>query len=70
MVRWASLRQPFESIVGMCARLHIAVLAEGVETAAERNYLRDLNVDLMQGFLFAPPAFQSLAVVEPQCFSA
>jgi EAL domain-containing protein (putative c-di-GMP-specific phosphodiesterase class I) len=59
-----------ESIVSMCARLGIAVLAEGVETAAERDYLRDLGVDLMQGFLFAPPAFQSLAVVEPQCFSA
>jgi EAL domain-containing protein (putative c-di-GMP-specific phosphodiesterase class I) len=53
-----------DGIVGMCMRLRIAVLAEGVETVAERDYLHALGIDLMQGFLFAPPAFRSLGNVD------
>lgn len=57
-----------EGIVNICERLNIVVLAEGVETAAERDYLCSLGVDLMQGFLFARPAFQSLGAVDPLSF--
>ena len=32
------------------------VLAEGIETEAQRAFMVDLGVDLMQGFLFARPA--------------
>jgi EAL domain-containing protein (putative c-di-GMP-specific phosphodiesterase class I) len=36
-------------------------VCEGVETTAEFAVLRDLGVTLMQGFLFAKPAFERLA---------
>lgn len=57
-----------EGVVKICDRLSIVVLAEGVETAPERDYLRALGVDLMQGFLFARPAFKSLGAVDPRAF--
>jgi EAL domain-containing protein (putative c-di-GMP-specific phosphodiesterase class I) len=42
-------------IVGVCRALSITVVAEGIETEGEMTTLRDLGVDLMQGFLFARP---------------
>jgi EAL domain-containing protein (putative c-di-GMP-specific phosphodiesterase class I) len=57
-----------ESIVALCARLGIAVLAEGVETQAERGYLESAGIALMQGFLFAKPAFKALSPVAPEAF--
>jgi EAL domain-containing protein (putative c-di-GMP-specific phosphodiesterase class I) len=47
-------------ILAICRMLAIRAIAEGVETAAEARVLRDLGVSLMQGYLFAKPAFQSL----------
>jgi predicted signal transduction protein with EAL and GGDEF domain len=35
--------------------LGLAVTAEGVETAEQAAWLRALDVDLGQGFVFAPP---------------
>ena len=35
--------------------LNIAVVAEGVETAAEREAATELGCDLLQGFLFRKP---------------
>ncbi|MBA3804391.1 MAG: EAL domain-containing protein [Acidobacteria bacterium] len=58
-----------EAIVQICDRLSIVALAEGVETARERDYLLELGVDLMQGFLFARPTFKSLGSVDPRSFS-
>jgi EAL domain-containing protein (putative c-di-GMP-specific phosphodiesterase class I) len=43
------------SIVGLCSELHILVVAEGVETAGERDKLVSLGCDLLQGYLFAKP---------------
>lgn len=54
-----------ESIVDLCLKLGITPLAEGVETPAERDFLASLDIDLMQGFLFAQPAFKALASVDP-----
>lgn len=54
-----------EGIVETCGRLGVQVLAEGVETAAERDFLRGAGIDLMQGFLFCEPAFQALGAVDP-----
>lgn len=51
-------------IVSVCAELGIRVIAEGIETPAERDCLLDAGIELMQGFLFAPPAFRALAQVE------
>jgi len=53
------------SIVDLCEKLDIVALAEGVESAGERDFLSSAGIDLMQGFLFARPAFKSLASVDP-----
>jgi EAL domain-containing protein (putative c-di-GMP-specific phosphodiesterase class I) len=45
----------------ICDELGILVIAEGVETAAERDFFQDEGVTLMQGYLFARPAFRQLA---------
>lgn len=39
----------------MCTDLKIAVVAEGVETAGERDALTELGCDKLQGYLFAKP---------------
>ena len=44
-----------EGIISMAHHLHLNVLAEGVETSAQRDYLRRANCDAMQGFLMAKP---------------
>jgi len=49
--------------MSMFDELNITVLAEGIETQAELNYLRGVGVDLMQGYLFAKPGFESLPEV-------
>ncbi len=47
-------------IVGVCADMGIRVVAEGIETTGELATLRDLGIELVQGFLFARPGFESL----------
>ena len=44
------------SLTGLCHEMGMHVVAEGVETVAERDALVDLGCDLFQGFLFARPA--------------
>ncbi len=44
------------SMVSLCAEMRMGVIAEGVETPAERDALAALGCDLLQGFLFARPA--------------
>ena len=48
--------------LNMLADLNITPLCEGVETAGELAALRDLGVNLMQGYLLAKPAFESITV--------
>lgn len=43
------------SMKNLCDELGIQVIAEGVETVAERDTLAALGCDLLQGFLFAKP---------------
>ncbi len=43
------------AIISMAHALELKVVAEGVETAAQREMLRHLGCDFMQGFLFSPP---------------
>lgn len=52
-------------VMAMCRELDIQVLAEGIETAAERDYLRAVGVRLMQGYLFSKPAFRSVGEIPP-----
>lgn len=49
--------------VRMCRDLGVEVIAEGIETYEELSLVRDLGVELVQGFYLARPAFQALAVV-------
>lgn len=44
------------SITSVCHDMGILVVAEGIEVADERDAAIELGVDLLQGFLFAPPA--------------
>lgn len=46
------------SIVALCRDLGKSIIAEGVETNAERQALVTQGCDLFQGFLFARPGFQ------------
>ena len=48
------------SILTLCRELKITVIAECVETHDEYTMLRSLGVTLMQGYLFARPAFEAL----------
>ncbi|WP_142662874.1 putative bifunctional diguanylate cyclase/phosphodiesterase [Paracoccus laeviglucosivorans] len=43
------------SMVGMAQNLEMDLLAEGIETEAQANILRDLGCELAQGYLFSPP---------------
>ena len=43
------------SIAALCKDLGIAVVAEGVETVAERDTVVELGCDLLQGYLLAKP---------------
>jgi EAL domain-containing protein (putative c-di-GMP-specific phosphodiesterase class I) len=56
-------------IVSICAALNVRVLAEGIETMAERDFLRNAGIELMQGYLFCKPAFQAIGVVEPSSWT-
>lgn len=50
-------------VLRICFDLDIAVIAEGVETAAERDFFVHEGVSLMQGYFFGRPVFQSLGAV-------
>lgn len=52
-------------IVSICAALNVRVLAEGIETTAERDFLHRAGIDLMQGYLFCKPALQAIGVIAP-----
>ncbi len=43
-------------LIQLCADLSIGVIAEGVETKAERDTLCEMGCDLLQGYLFAKPS--------------
>ena len=58
-------RSIVKAILAVCDDLAITPIAEGIETADEAKTLRDLGVTLMQGYLFAKPAFETV-VTEPE----
>lgn len=43
------------AIIALAKGLNLSVVAEGVETEEQRNLLRMLECDVMQGYLFSPP---------------
>lgn len=48
-------RRLVASMVDACNRMGIDVIAEGVETAGERDALADMGCNIMQGYFFARP---------------
>lgn len=47
-------------VLGTCHALGVQVIAEGVESRAEYDWLRDAGVTLFQGYLVARPAVEAL----------
>lgn len=70
LVRGIDASRPRQAIVrgvlAMCAELGITVLAEGIETPAERDWLAAAGIRLMQGYLFGRPALEAVREIE-QC---
>lgn len=58
-----------EGIVHMCSQLEIKVLAEGIETKAERDFLVVSGVKFFQGYLFCKPAFQAIGQIDEAAWS-
>ncbi len=48
-------RKLVKSVVELSREMKVLVVAEGIETPAERDTCRELGVDLLQGFLIARP---------------
>lgn len=50
-------------VLTICRDLGIRVIAEGIETPGERDFLVANGVTLMQGYLFAKPAFKAMPTI-------
>ncbi len=57
-----------KGIVQVCRDLGIIPIAEGVETATELEILCDFGITLFQGYYFAKPIFEAIAVLSPHAF--
>ena len=55
-----------KAVVQFCRDLNMAVIAEGIETQAEFHILKNIGIELFQGFYFSKPAFEQLQPVD-QC---
>ncbi len=58
-------RRLVSSVVGLCRELNAKVVAEGIETQAELDAIRDTGADYAQGFLLARPAYPMPRVTWP-----
>ncbi|MBV8033463.1 bifunctional diguanylate cyclase/phosphodiesterase [Roseateles sp.] len=63
-----------DAIIGLAHRLHLRVVAEGVETATQHQHLLRQRCDEMQGYHFGRPApaeaLQALLVAQPASAAA
>jgi predicted signal transduction protein with EAL and GGDEF domain len=68
LLRSIDADRPRQAIVrhatALCCELGVRVVAEGVKTAAERDFLADIGITLMQGYFFARPAFRALVAAQ------
>lgn len=55
--------------VAMLHDLGVTPLCEGIETIGELQVLKDLGVNLMQGYLIARPSFEALGELRYEAFS-
>jgi len=58
-------RMIVESVVRLCEKLEITVIAEGIETVAELRALEAIGVRYVQGYIFAKPGFRALPPIAP-----
>jgi EAL domain-containing protein (putative c-di-GMP-specific phosphodiesterase class I) len=49
-------RRLVSSVLSLCREMEMLLVAEGVETVAERDVLAEMGCDLFQGYLFARPS--------------
>lgn len=67
LIRNINQDKPRQFIIKNCLNmlrdLDVIPLAEGVETLDEMQWLRDAGIELMQGYFFAKPGFESLPEV-------
>lgn len=72
LVRNIDQHKPRQAIViaiaAMCKDLNIRVLAEGIETRAERDFMLSAGISLMQGYWFAKPGFQQLPKIAEEAW--
>jgi len=72
LVRNVDQDKPRQAIVAgitrICRELDIRVLAEGIETRPERDFLASVGITLMQGYWFAKPAFKALPEIAPSAW--
>ena len=55
-----------KGIVHVADDLGVTVIAEGIESKGELEALNHFGIDLFQGYYFARPAFESLALISPE----
>jgi EAL domain-containing protein (putative c-di-GMP-specific phosphodiesterase class I) len=55
-------------IMSMAVQSNITTLAEGVETAQEFAYIKQIGIQLVQGFYFARPAPEPLKTFDGSRF--
>jgi len=73
LVRGIDSSRPRQAILKgiqtMCAELDAQLLAEGIETPAERDYLAASGIRLMQGYLFGRPDMRALDGIDPRAWA-
>lgn len=57
-------------LVTIARQLDITLLAEGVETAAELQTLREIGIDLFQGYYFAKPQVETFQAMQQMARAA
>lgn len=55
-----------KGIVQVAGDLGVTIIAEGIESKGELETLNYFGIDLFQGYYFARPAFESLALISPE----
>ena len=49
--------------------INTCLIAEGVETKGEKDYLSSLGIYLMQGYYFCKPVFKGVGHIDPEVWA-